>query len=254
MVKISIIIPAYNEEKRIKKTLESYTFFLKKHFKNYEIIVVCNGCTDKTPEIVKNFSDERVKIIIFEEKIGKGGSIKEGFKIAEGEIIGYLDADGSTLPESVLNLIENINGFDAAIGSRWLKDSVILRKQKLIRRFLSRVFNFLVKILFNLNFTDTQCGAKFFKKKVISDVFSELTLTDWSFDVELLFRIKTKGYKIKEVPIKWLDEEDSKLNLLKTPIKMFFSIFGLRVKIDKKLKKIANSRLANWIYLMVKRL
>lgn len=254
MVELSIIIPAYNEEERIKRTLELYNFFLKQRFKNYEIIVVCNGCTDKTPEIVRNFHNRKIKLLVIEEKIGKGGAIKEGFKIAKGEIIGYLDADGSTYPESVLNLIENIKIYDAVIGSRWLKDSILLKKQSLTRRFLSRIFNLFIRIFFDLNFTDTQCGAKFFKKKVIDNISSELTLTDWSFDVELLVKIKTKGYKIKEIPIKWSDDKNSRLNLLKAPIKMFISIIGLRLKFDKNLRKILNSRLINWFYLMVKRL
>jgi len=254
--KISVIIPAYNEEKRIRKTLLRYANFFDKNFRNqFEIIVVANGCTDKTFDIANELASKSnfIKVLNFKEKIGKGGAIIQGFKVAEADIIGFLDADGSIPPSSVLKLIENIDGYDGVIASRWIKGSNIGRKQPLGRRIASRGFNFLVRLLFGLNYLDTQCGAKFFKYKSIKHILPELGLTDWSFDVDLLYRLKIKGYKVKECPITWNDVNESKLDLRKTPLKMFFSIVGLRIKISP-LAFIGKSKFASWVYQKVKRL
>jgi len=256
MVELSVIIPAYNEEKRIEKSLSLYLPIITKRFKSYEMIVVCNGCTDNTPEIVKKISknNPNVTLLEFKEKIGKGGAIIEGIKVARGEIIGFLDADASTLPESVISLVESIGEHDGIIGSRWVRGALIYQKQPYIRRVLSRVFNILVKLLFDLKYEDTQCGAKFFKKEAIKKVASEVCLTDWSFDVELLYRMKLHGFTVKEHPIKWAENGHSKLHLMKTPIKMFFSVVGLRMKFDKRFERLTKSRLASWLYWRLKRL
>lgn len=253
--KISIVIPAYNEEKRIKKTLLKYIDFFDNNFKDkFEIIVVGNGCTDNTESIVNSLAKEFdcIRFLNFKEKLGKGGAIIQGFKVANADIIGFLDADGSTLPESILKLISIINGYDGVIASRWINGAVIGKKQPLARRIASRGFNILVRVLFGLKYLDTQCGAKFFKGEAVKRVLPELGLTDWSFDVDLLYRLSRKGYRIKEVPITWNNVGDSKLNLRKTPIKMFLSIVGLRVKVSPKLAPLANYRIIKQLYRKVK--
>src|SRR3989338_629340 len=123
MEKLTLIIPAYNEEKRIEKTLESYShFFLDKMKENFEILIILNGCRDKTREIIEKFSNGKkyIKFKEFEKAIGKGGAIIEGFKIADSELIGYVDADGATNPETFYKLVKGINGYDGVIASRWI--------------------------------------------------------------------------------------------------------------------------------------
>jgi len=138
---------------------------LKKY--DFEIIVVCNGCTDKTPEIVKEFSSDKpeIKLLVFEKILGKGGAVLEGFKSANGDIVGFTDADDSISADEFEKLIKFLNTYDCAIGSKAIKGSEALIKQSLIRRFLARVFRQYVNILFRLNIKDTQCGTKFFLKK-----------------------------------------------------------------------------------------
>ena len=219
---LSIVIPAHNEAERIGKTLEEYL----KVFKDAEIIVVLNGCTDNTKEVVEKFD---VKILEFKEKLGKGGAIIEGFKVARGEILVFADADGSTPPEEVLKVVEHAKKHGAAIGSRWLKESKILVKQPLSRRIASRAFNILVRIILGLKFKDTQCGCKAFKREIIEDIVEDIKTKNYAFDVELLYLLKKKGIKIVEIPITWINKKGSKLKL-KDIFEMLFSIFKIRFR------------------------
>ena len=252
---ISLIIPAWNEEKRIEKTLRSYITFFKKNFRNFEVIVVTDGSEDATSQIVENLTKEFncIRHIHPDEKLGKGGAIIEGFKFASGDIVGFVDADGSTPPESIALLIKSLNHYDGVIASRWINGSVIEKKQPIERRIASRTFNLLVRILFGFSFNDTQCGAKFFKRKAIKSIINELGLTDWAFDIDLLYRLNKKNYKIKEIPVTWHYEEDSKLDLGKTSFKMFFSVIGFRIK-NSPLSPITKSKIVKVIYHKVRNL
>ncbi len=231
MKKISIVIPAYNEEKRIARTLESYSSFFDKNLDDYEIIVVLNGCKDNTLHVVTSFTrkNKKIKILDFKEAIGKGKAIIEGFKISDGDLIGFVDADMATTPESFYDLVIKINNYDGIIASRWIKGARVHEKQPLLKRIGSRGFNFLVKILFNMNFKDTQCGAKLFKKNVIKEVLNDLKVTKWAFDVNLLYSIKRKNYKIKEIPTEWKAIKASHFNLFKAIPEMFLGLIRLRL-------------------------
>jgi len=222
---ISIIIPAYNEEKRIETTLLNYS----NHFQDQEIIVVCDG-TDKTQNIVGKLSEKypNIKLLRFEKKLGKGGGIIEGFKEANGDKIGFVDADESVTPDDVKRMFDYLPDVDGVIASRRLKDSRILIKQPTKRRIASRVFNIIVRLIFGLNLKDTQCGAKVFRKEAIKDVLSELKTKGFEFDVELLWRLKKKGYKVVEFPITWRHSEGSSFSLSNAP-KMFFSLLKVRI-------------------------
>ena len=223
MMKISIVIPAYNGENRIKTILSKYS----NHFQ--EIILVCDGI-DSTANIVRKLSEKNpnINLLHFNAKLGKGGAIIEGFKAAKGDRIGFVDADESVELGDVKRMFDALSDVDGVIASRRLKDSKILVKQPLKRRFVSRIFNILVRIIFRLPFCDTQCGAKVFKKEAIKDVLDELKTKGFEFDVELLWRLKKKGYKVVEFPITWKHSEGSSFSLSNAP-KMFFSLLKVRL-------------------------
>jgi len=230
-MKLSIIIPAYNEEKRIAASLEDYaTLFSEKYGKDFEIIVVMNGCKDNTFGIVNNFEKifPQIKHLDF-EKSGKGFAIIEGFKVAKGELVGFTDADNSTDASQFEKLIENLKDYDGIIGSRWMKGSVVEPRQPFSRRIASRSFNLLTRMFFGLKFGDTQCGAKIFKKEAISRTLPRLGITEWAFDIDLLYKLKKNGCRIKEIPITWRDVGGSKLNVSKTSLKMFLAVTRLRL-------------------------
>ncbi len=232
MLKLSIIIPAYNEEKRISRTLDNYVkFFNPAYKKNYEILVVLNGCVDNTLEIVKRYSKqyEQVTYLDYKDKIGKGGAIINGFKHAKGSLIGFVDADMATKPYSFNKLILALGNSDGVIASRYLPSSVVAVKQSISRRIASRGFNMIVRTLFGLKFYDTQLGAKLFTRRAIKDILPHLGITNFSFDIDLLYHLRKKGYKIKEVPTIWENQEGSTLRMGAVVPNMFLSVFRLRL-------------------------
>ncbi len=232
MESLSLIIPAYNEEHRIGKTLDYYSVYLSSNIKDFEIIVVLNGCKDNTLNVILNYQKKYPKIIKylnFTNPIGKGPAVIEGFKAANNELIGFVDADMSTPPEAFHDLVLKINGYDGILASRWIKGATIPIQQRLPRRIASRSFNILVRILFNLNVNDTQCGCKLFKKNAIKSIINDIGKTKWAFDIDVLYRLNKKGYKVTEIPTYWSDAKDSHLNVTKTSIEMFLSIIRLRL-------------------------
>ncbi|MFA4952589.1 MAG: glycosyltransferase [Candidatus Pacearchaeota archaeon] len=238
MEKTAIIIPAYNEEKRIGKTLEEYAKFFEEkkkvgELRDFEILVVLNACKDNTLEIVKEKQRKYKEISFLNfEQGGKGFAITEGFKYAlkrDNELMGFVDADMATPPNAFYDLIKNINKFDGVLASRWLKESIIKTKQTPLRIITSRGFNFLVRSILFLPYIDTQCGAKLFRKKAIESVINDLGTTKWAFDIDLIYRLKKNGFKIKEIPTIWEDKRGSKLNVIKVPFQMFSSIIRLRL-------------------------
>ena len=229
--KISIVIPAYNEELRIMKTLtEFYKYFTKKY--KTEIIVVCDGNTDRTQQIVEKFSKKHkaVKLLTFPNRLGKGGGILVGLKTARGNLIGYVDADSATLPEDYNHLIEALlgNDLDAAIASRYLPNSKILIKQPIYRKVLSRGWNLIVRIIFQIPFTDTQCGAKVFTSKALKSIIPKIKTSGFEFDVEILWRLHSAGFKVKEVPITWAHKEYSTFKILDIT-GMLFRLIAVRI-------------------------
>lgn len=233
-IELTIVIPAYNEELRISKTLDLYLQYLKTHFKSkYEILVVLNGCKDKTLDIVKQYSTNNgvIKYINIGAAIGKGGALTEGFKAATGDIIGFTDADASTSPKMFLklyNILNHLNQIDCIIGSRNLPQSVVLGRTS-SRKIMTSGFNFGVNFLFNLGIKDTQCGAKLLRKSMLKKVVNNLSIANMAFDVNLLVDIKNNGGHTLEVPIVWEDSEDSTINNpVKTSLAMALSVVRLR--------------------------
>ena len=215
-IKLSIVIPAYNEEQRIQKTLSAFEWYFRRMY-NTELIVVCDGNTDRTPEIVAKYSKrhKHVHLLTFPIRLGKGGGAVEGLKVATGDIVGFVDADSSTSTSDYDHLVRTLlkKKADGAIASRYLPESRILARQPLYRKFLSRGWNLLVRLMFWIPFTDTQCGAKVFRKEAIQEVIPKMKSHGFEFDVELLWRMQKSGYKIVEVPTTWLHMEQSKFRI-----------------------------------------
>jgi glycosyltransferase involved in cell wall biosynthesis len=236
---ISIVIPAYNEEKRIGRTLESYGSFFEgkrkiKEIDNFEILVVMNGCVDKTEEVIKFFSKKysRIRYLNFKES-GKGFAIVEGFKSAlknkENRLIGFVDGDLSTPPEAFYDLIKRVNGYEGIIANRWDKESIVTPKQSYFRRFISRGYNLIVRTLFLFPYADTQCGAKLFKREVLEKNIAKFGKSQWGFDIVLLYCLRRESNaRIKSIPTIWHDEKGSHINP-KTPMRMLASAIRLRL-------------------------
>ncbi len=228
---LSVIIPAYNEEKRLPKTLREINNYLKKQSYLSEIIVVNDGSTDRTSVVVKELQKiiPNLKLINIENS-GKGYAVKKGILEAKGEYRIFTDADNATSIDQIEKMWpEFAKGYDIVIGSRDVKGAVLAVPQPWIRKvILGESFKLIRKIIIGLwKIEDTQCGFKSFREKAAQDVFSRVTIRCFGFDPEVLVIAKKLGYKIKEIPITWINDPGSKVKF-KNMIKMFFEILKIR--------------------------
>jgi glycosyltransferase involved in cell wall biosynthesis len=249
-----LLIPAYNEEARIEPVLRDYAQFFRQNYPGkFQLVVVLNGCTDNTLGVVQKVAAEfpTVRADEFKQPIGKGGALIEGLKLAsQGELIGYVDADGATPPHAFLELVKKMSEADCVVGSRWLPDSVIHQAQTGNRRFASRVFHFIVQLMFGLNIHDTQCGAKVMKREVVEKVHPFLRIADMAFDINLLVAIKRAGFRIREVPTEWTDKAGSKVALASSSLTMFLSVVRVRLIYWPRIYKVMRPLrpLEGWVY------
>ncbi len=233
-MKLSIVIPAYNEEKRIGFLLNDYLKFIHENGLKWELIVVVNNSIDRTEDIVKNVQTRyhsKVKLLVFQYPIGKGGALIEGLSAADGDFLAYIDADDSVVPNELYKLYRVVIEKRRAIvlGSRWLSSSIVDPPLPVGRVLASRVYNFLVNILFGLGLKDTQCAAKILHRRLFENIKSQLFIADMSFDVNLLYIARRLGYELIELPILWYNQSGSKVRVLKTGILMFLSLVRLRL-------------------------
>jgi len=214
-VKLSVIIPAYNEENRLPKTLRAIDEYLRRQNYGYEILVVSDGSTDRTVEVVKELTQEIKNLRIIEEKEnhGKGYVVRKGMLEAKGEYRVFSDADNSTSIDHVERMWPEFEkGFQVVIGSRDIKGAIIVVRQSWWRRKLGDVFNLMVQTFSGLwGIWDTQCGFKGFEAKAAQEIFSRTTINRWAFDVEVLVIAKKLGYGIKEIPVTWINDAQSKV-------------------------------------------
>jgi len=228
---LSIIIPAYNEEKRITKTLKEIDRYLKKQKYQYEIIVVSDGSKDKTGQVVKGLQSEikGLKLIDNKKNHGKGYVVRQGLLKAEGKYRLFTDADNSTSVDQVEKMFPQFEkGFDIVIGSRDVKGAVLDPPQSAKRVFIGNIFNLMVQFLVGLwGIWDSQCGFKAITAEAAKKILPKCKIDRWAFDPEILKIAKMMKCKIKEVPVRWVNDPDSKVKL-KGMIKMGFDLLKIR--------------------------
>lgn len=227
---LSIIIPAHNEENRLPRTLEEIFSFLEKQNYPSQVIVVENGSSDKTLEIANDFAKKYPSLtVIHEEHSGKGSAIRRGVIAAQGEYRFICDADLSMpiddLPKFLPPAVEH---FDIAIGSREAPGSIRYNEPS-YRHIGGRAINLVIRALILPGLNDTQCGFKCFRAETTIELFQKQTLTGWSFDIELLYLARRKKLRIREIPIRWRFDPDSKVSALRDALRMIGDIFRIRL-------------------------
>ncbi len=229
---ISLIIPTFNEEKRLSASLEKLIDFLKTFSESVEVIIVDDCSSDSTFEIASSYKNkiQSLKVLHLEKNLGKGWAVKNGFLAATGDTVVFTDADFSTPIEEINKLLEKINqGYDIAIGSRALNRDLVKKHQNPLREFMGKTFNLLVQLIAIKGISDTQCGFKAFKKATTADIFEKQIIYDFGFDVELLFLARKKGLRIAEVATLWYNDPSSRVNPIKDSLLTLYDLFKIRL-------------------------
>lgn len=233
---LSVIIPAYNEEKRIGATLSRIHSYLSARKYDFEVLVVDDGSCDDTvleAETSRLNSEGKLKVLRNGVNRGKGYSVKNGILNSKGEYVLFSDADLSTPIEEVEKLFAAIkNGSDIAIGSRDVDASRVKVRQPRYREIMGRVFNLFVKTFLIRDFNDTQCGFKLFRGAVARDLAASLVIDGFCFDVEMLYLAVKRGYKVSELGVVWENSLLSKVKILGSSSTMFLDL--LRIKAAHK--------------------
>ena len=216
---LSVIVPAYNEEEKIKSAIQKISEFLNLHDFLSEIIIVDDGSVDNTLiEGEKEAKKHRRRIKFFKNNPnrGKGHALKKGMIRASGEVVLFTDVDLSTPLDSFNKMLPHLkNGYDIVMGSRHLPESKFLVHQSIWRQKIGGIFNKIVFNFFLKDIADANCGFKAYKNSVAKDLYSRLTIDRWGFDVEIIYMAQKYGYKIKEVPVEWSNDPRSKVKIIR---------------------------------------
>ena len=235
---LSILVPAYNEEKRLPATLETIAQYLAARDFSHELIVIDDGSRDQTRQVVRDFAADRpwVRLVQYDDDLGaalnrgKGFAIRAGVEAAVGRDILFSDADLSTPIEEMERLLPPISrgDCDVAIASRALPESNLAQHQPIHRELMGRTFNKIVQKMAVPGIKDTQCGFKAFRGDVAKRLFKSAQIDGFGFDPEILFLANKFGYKIREIPVTWRHCDNSRVNPLTAPISMLRELFEIR--------------------------
>lgn len=227
---LSIVIPAHNEESRLPRTLGQVFAFLEKQPYSSEVIIVENGSSDRTFELAREFAKAHSNMtVIHEEQRGKGNAVRRGMLQARGEYHFICDADLSMPIDEVQKFLPPmVNDFDLAIASREAPGS-IRYNEPAYRHWGGRAINLVIRMLILPGLNDTQCGFKCFRADATEDLFRRQTLMGWSFDIEILYLARRKRLRIKEIPIHWHFDADSKVSAVRDALRMIGDIFRIYI-------------------------
>lgn len=232
---LSIVIPAYNEAAFIGAKVESYLAACHTANIDTELIVVPNGCTDATADIARTYAtDARVRVLEIPEPVGKARAIRAGWRIAKGEWVAFVDADGSTSAQEFLQLFAARGDADGVIASRWAPGARV-ENRTVLRLMASYVFALAVKLLFWMPYRDTQCGAKIFRASLVQRILPHARVHNIAFDVELLLLCRQARARIVEYPTHWIDRSASVIigtpsTLLRNSLRMLGTLLHLRLR------------------------
>ena len=227
----SFILPAYNESERLTTSIPKVLDYIHARELHAEIIVVNDGSTDDTAEVVRRFAAANPMVVLLENpgNRGKGYSVRNGMLHSKGEVALFTDADlSSPITEADKLFAALADGADVAIGSRWLQRELQTERQPFYRQLYGRLFNLGLRIVLGLNYRDTQCGFKAFTRRAIEIVFARQRVERWGFDPELLFLAKKFKLKTVEVPVEWAHDHRSKINPLRDGLKMGLEVLDVR--------------------------
>ena len=226
---LSIIIPAYNEEKRLPGSLDKILAWRQTAPYGVEILVVENGSRDATTAVAEAYARQHPDLRVLHSPKGKGAAVRVGMFEGRGDYLFICDSDLSMpIAEVEKFLPPRLIDYDVIIGSREAPGAVRYNEPE-YRHLMGRVFNWIVRLLAIPGFHDTQCGFKMFKREAAHDVFADQTITGWTFDVEALYLARRRGYRIAEAPIHWYFDADSRVDPIRDTWRMFWDVIRIRI-------------------------
>lgn len=226
---LSIIIPAYNEEHRLPRSLDKIVAFIAQQPETIEVLIVENGSRDRTTEIADAYAARYPFIRVLHSAKGKGAAVRAGMMAGEGRYLFMCDSDLSMPIEEVRKFLPPLlDNYDVAIASREGPGAHRYNEPQ-FRHLMGRVFNLIVRVIAIPGFQDTQCGFKSFRREVAREVFTDGTMDGWAFDVEALFIALRRGYKVAAVPINWYHDPDSRVNPIHDTWRMFRDVLKIRI-------------------------
>jgi dolichyl-phosphate beta-glucosyltransferase len=229
---LSLLIPVYNEENRIGKSLKEILNFLQTQSYTFEVIIVDDGSQDRTIEVVRHSHDSSCPIRIERQpnNLGKGEAIKRGMLTASGRYLFFSDADLSVPIGTISKFLSQLEaGSDLVIGTRKEPGALIEVHQPIYREFMGKVFTRLSNLILGLQVSDFTCGFKGFRREAAMDLFSRQRLKNWSFDSEILYLAKLRGYRMDEIPVRWRDDKATKVRLGRDVVSSFLGLLQIRL-------------------------
>lgn len=237
MPHLSVVVPAYNEETRLPRSLARLREYYDAQDYPYDVTIVSDGSKDGTAKLVSEFAaaNPQFRLIDYSPNHGKGYAVRTGMLAAKGDLILFCDADLATPQEETAKLLPHmVQGADIAIGSRPLRESSLEKHQPFLREMFGRMSNKLIQLLAVRGIQDTQCGFKMFTRKAAHDIFSRCKLDEFGFDFECLMIARDLGYRIDEVPIRWHDQEGSKVVLMRDGPRALRDLIKIRMAGKKR--------------------
>ena len=227
---LSIVIPAYNEERRLPETLRRVREYLSTRPASAEVIVVDDGSSDRSAAVVEEWRSKfaGLRLLSNGRNRGKGYSVRHGMLEARGRIVLFTDADLSAPIEEADKLLAALGDYEVAIGSRGVDPSLIEVHQSPLRELAGKVFNAVVRAVTGLDFTDTQCGFKAFVREHARIVFEQQRIERFGFDPEILFLAKRHGLRAIEIPVRWAHDPQTKVNMIRDSLRMFGEVLAIR--------------------------
>lgn len=234
-ISFSIIIPVFNEEKRLPRTFsELEDFFKTSRFKDLEVIFADDGSRDKTVNLINDFKQRYafVKLISYRENRGKGYAVRQGMIRAKGDYSLTIDADMSTSPQELLKALPLIeSGCPVIIGTRKAKGAKMVPPQPILRRKLGEGYTWLARLVTGVKASDFTCGFKCFSREAREKIFPLARIDRWSYDAEILFLAKRLGFQVCEVPVIWKNDRDTRVRLVKDILGSFIELLRIRFRI-----------------------
>src|SRR3989304_10216197 len=228
-MQLSLIIPAYNEEKLIRGSLSEFVSYLNKKDYSWEIIVADDGSSDNTSKIVKSFNNPKIKLVALAKNQGKGAALKAGFLKAEGEYQIFSDADLSVPIPTIEPFMQKLKDYDVVIASRRVRGAEIKVHQPWLRENMGRVFTALTQILTGSSVVDFTCGFKGFRKNAAKQIFGKSLISRWAYDAEIVFLAEKKGLKILQHPVSWINRKDTRVRLNRVVLESLRDLTRIRV-------------------------